>query len=218
MAKERITKAAVRLTQEQILHLTPLQMKRTSTKQLRVNTQQLMDVARKRVQRLMKDDYGKYSPAVRDFVEAFGVDSKGNINLSTKTLEGKTRAQVKNTFNAVRKFLRDETSTVRGMKKNVSTVEKRLGTKFASGFDYDLFWRAYHSCERSWGGFAKGESTEAQLLVRRMTDDSPATDIQEFIKEFMRRFQDIYEEQARNEWDMYEEFYRGSEDEEGLDT
>lgn len=218
MAKERITKAAVRLTQEQILHLTPLQMKRTSTKQLRVNTQQLMDVTRKRVQRLMKDDFGKYSPAVRDLAQAFGVDSKGKINLSTKALRNQTRAQVKNTFNAVRKFLRDETATVRGMKKNVAITEKRLGTKFTSGTQYADFWSAYHDAEAAWGGFVKGESTEAQVLLNNIIEQNDDKGLNEVVNEFLERFSGIYEEQAANERDMYEEFYGGYEDEEDLDT
>lgn len=160
-------------TYKNLLNLTPKELGRMSTPELRKVTAALTKAANQKIRRLESAGVDEMSSAYQS------VSARAGGKFSTR---GKNRQQLLNTFKGSRAFLEMKTSTVRGTRAVKKAVYDRIGATFdmedleegeIDGVNEKEFWRNYRKVEQRIGQMEKGGSTVLQRnLYRTMSGDT----------------------------------------------
>lgn len=131
---------------------------------LKALTQRLVSASNKRLKRLEQSNIGDYSTALQN-------KKKSGTRFSTK---GKNINELRKEFRRAKSFLKSKTSTIKGTKKVINRMSKKIsgsGLNEVGGFKsertYKRFWNIYHELEQTQSGLIGivGGSTEVQKLV-----------------------------------------------------
>ena len=153
---------------EDLIMMTPAQLRALTTKELRAVTQQLADAANKRIKRLLADEIGSTSPILRR--------GKGG-EVPYYSVKGKTdRGDIMAEYKRLRNVLRPsaKTSSVTAWKKESAKITERAG-----GFMTFDMWAAYREIEGEYGGNFPGgyDSTEVQRLIVKIKNGVKETNL-----------------------------------------
>lgn len=131
---------------------------------LKALTQRLVSASNKRLKRLEQSNIGDYSTALQN-------KKKSGARFSTKS---KNINELRKEFRRAKSFLKSKTSTIKGTKKVINRMNKKIsgsGLNEVGGFKskrtYKRFWNIYHELEQTQSGLIGivGGSTEVQKLV-----------------------------------------------------
>lgn len=178
-----------------------------SSKDLRKMTQQLQDIANKRVKRMMEDPVGRYSIVASTAQIRIARGQSGYFSMANV----KTREQLVARFRQLQRFLNPNrpTTSLKSFKKYYKKIIEKLG-----GNPGPAFWAAFREIARRYpdGNFPGGyDSYEVQRMMMNISD---STDSWEELLDKAERF--LRGEYERAEEEEYEEFYRPVEDDEEL--
>lgn len=175
-----------RLTLQEVMKLTPLEVSKLSRNELANVTRTLVDVANKRIQRNTKD-----SPAISS------LKSKGNVyKFSTK---GKNQGQLQSEFAKAKQFLNLKTSTSTGFKAYKKQLSQRLGVD-QSSLDAD-FWKAYRNIEKANKGIPFDSTSALRLLAKEYTEGESLSNA---IEKVTRSIENEYESNFPEDEDFFE--------------
>lgn len=183
---------------QDILDLTPEQLRKMSTSDLRKVTQQMADAANKRVRRLAQDEIGRTSRLGAAAVEK-GLDKP---YYSMKGL--KARGDVRSMFNTLRNVMNPgkQIYNLRSWKNVVKQIEERIGGKLTPEQ-----WKAYREMEAS-GSFPQGyDSNDAQRMLIQIKNQGADDNMETYIEIMTERMQQVYEQQQREYNEMYGNFH-----------
>ena len=144
---------------EDLIMMTPAQLRALTTRELRAVTQQLADAANKRIKRLLADEVGRTSPL---FARAQWEGKTPYYSVKGKTKRGEIMAEYKRLRNVLRPGAK--TTSLKEWKKTSNDIYRKLGMR-----PTPAMWEAYRRLESVHGGqFPKGYGSEdvQRLLVK----------------------------------------------------
>lgn len=178
-----------------------------ASKDLRKMTQQLQDIANKRVKRMMEDPVGRYSAVAAEAQVRIARGQSGYFSMANI----RNREQLVARFRQLQRFLNPNrpTTSLKSFKKYYKKIVEKLG-----GSPGPAFWAAFREIARRYpdGNFPGGyDSYEVQRMMMNISD---STDSWEELLDKTERF--LRGEYERAEEEEYEEFYEPVEDDEEL--
>lgn len=178
-----------------------------ASKDLRKMTQQLQDIANKRVKRMMEDPVGRYSAVAAEAQVRIARGQSGYFSMANI----RNREQLVARFRQLQKFLNPNrpTTSLKSFKKYYKKIVEKLG-----GSPGPAFWAAFREIARRYpdGNFPGGyDSYEVQRMMMNISD---STDSWEELLDKTERF--LRGEYERAEEEEYEEFYEPIDDGEEL--
>ena len=181
--------------------------RKITSKDLRAMTQQLQDIANKRVKRMLSDPVGQYSIVAARAQERIAQGQSGYFTMTNV----KNREQLVARFRQLQRFLSPNrpTSSLKSFKKYYKKIIEKLG-----GAPGPAFWTAFREIARRYpdGNFPGGyDSYEVQRMMMNISDSTESWE--ELLDKTERFLTGEYE--AGEEAD-YDEFYRPVEDDEEL--
>lgn len=177
-----------------------------TSKDLRAMTQQLQDIANKRVKRMMEDPVGRYSIVASRAQERIAQGQSGYFSMTNV----RNREQLVARFRQLQRFLGPDRpgSSLSSFKKEYKKLTERLGRAPDA-----TFWQAYRALLETYpgGSFPGGyDSFEVQRMMANIASEG---DWHDLLAKTIRFLEGKYEE---GEEDEYEEFYEPVDDEEDL--
>ena len=177
-----------------------------TSKDLRKMTQQLQDIANKRVKRMMEDPIGSQSIVAARAQEKIAQGQSGYFSMTNV----RNREQLVARFRQLQRFLGPDRpgSSLSSFKKEYKKLVERLGRA-----PDETFWKAYRALLETYpgGSFPGGyDSFEVQRMMMNISSDG---DWHDLLAKTIRFLEGRYEE---GEDDEYEEFYEPVEDDEEL--
>lgn len=180
------------LTKNEILALTPGEIRVLSDSQLRRYTQILADAANKAIRRMAADPATSGNYRVEQYKELQKLTGSRPVFFSTK---GKTRrSEIKSVFDAVRDFHKAKTNTVSGFKKRQKAIEKRHG--FAPTPD---MWKAIRQLMAEFGGTVSGFGSEEAIQMVIAIDKNGTMPFEDIVAEAEKILSKAYEDQYDDE-------------------
>lgn len=174
-----------RLTLQEVMRLTPLEVSKLSRSDLANVTRTIVDVANKRIKRLEGD-----SPALSSLKD------KGIYKFTTK---GKNQGQLQSEFAKAKQFLNLKTSTSTGFKAYKKQLSQRLGVD-QSSLDAD-FWKAYRNIEKANKGIPFDSTSALRLLAKEYTEGESLSNA---IEKVTRNIENEYESNFPEDEDFFE--------------
>lgn len=177
-----------------------------TSKDLRKMTQQLQDIANKRVKRMMEDPIGRQSIVAARAQERIARGQSGYFTMTNV----RNREQLVARFRQLQRFLGPDRpgSSLSAFRKEYKKITEMLG-----GAPDANFYKAYRALLETYpgGSFPGGyDSKEVQRMMMRIDSDG---DWHDLLAKTIRFLEGRYEE---GEEDEYEEFYEPVEDDEEL--
>ena len=154
------------LTVENILNL---DVNTLGEKDLRAVATRLVSAANKRIRRLAKTSFGKFSPAYAR------IEKMGRMF----SVKGKDISGLRAEMAQMRSFMKLMTSTVKGWKKVLKYISERFGGRMSEA-QMNEFWTVYRKLEESMGGVIGSvfDSNKIQsMLYDEMTSGGSEDDI-----------------------------------------
>lgn len=185
MAKKPKTISVSGLSIKQIMRM---DVNKLGEKDLRTVATRLMSASNKRINRLLKADYGQYSPAYSRYRK------QGRLF----SVKGKSISQLRAEFANMRDFMQMKTSTLSGWKKVRKNLNKAVGGKLSDA-QVNKFWSVYSKLEEEMGGIikAQGDSDKIQKMLRQEVLEDGDSD--EILNKMMDYIDTLYEEQQAKE-------------------
>lgn len=166
-----------------ILEMSPSDILKMNTKELRQAVRQLGKTANSRL--AYADKIGASSPALTHLKTAGKISTKG-----------KTLNQLRNEFKRAKAFLQSETSTVSGIRAYNAKVIRGLkdaGIGKVSEENYDKFWKAYERLKEKDPAVAEKRFKYAVLgNIQTAVDEGKLLD--DIVNDIQGRLSEIYEE------------------------
>lgn len=178
---------------EDLIMMSPAELRGMTTKELRKVTQQLADAANKRIKRLLADETGSTSPILRK--------GKGGT-IPYYSVAGKnTKEEIMNEYKRLRNVLRPgaKTSSVSAWKKEVKKIEQRVGRNLTPEE-----WSLYRRIEEEYGGQFPGgyDSNDVQRMIVSKADQGMS--LQEVAESISRELSKAYETEQLQEVEFYD--------------
>lgn len=143
---------------------------------LRSVVKQMTQVANRRINNLMKDEVGKYSPALKPLHDA------GMEKFTTKGLNNRSTNDLMHDYSQLKKFLKAKSSTISGWKEIRSNIAERTGAKklFQNEFKSKRsatiwhnrearFWKLYNKLQDNYGGvLTELDSNRIQEVLQKV--------------------------------------------------
>lgn len=143
---------------------------------LRSVVKQMTQVANRRINNLMKDEVGKYSPALKPLHDA-GIEKFTNKGLSNRSTN-----DLMHDYSQLKKFLKAKSSTISGWKEIRSNIAERTGAKklFQNEFKSQRsakiwhnrearFWKLYNKLQDNYGGvLTELDSNRIQEVLQKV--------------------------------------------------
>ena len=147
-----------------------------NVEQLRSVVKQMTQVANRRINNLMKDEVGKYSPALKPLRDA------GMKKFTTKGLNNRSTNDLMHDYSQLKKFLKAKSSTISGWKEIRTSISKRTGAKklFQNEFKSERsakiwhnrearFWKLYNKLQDNYGGvLTELDSNRIQEVLQKV--------------------------------------------------
>lgn len=171
-------------------------LNKLSEKDLRSLTNRLVSASNKRIRRLEKTEFGKYSYAYQK------VEQRGRM-FSTR---GKTFNQLKQEFKLVKQFIEYKTSTISGWTKFRKDMEKRVsGATYGESQNWSedtwkKYWEVYRKAEENHGGsFAKGDSDKLQKEIYSIFNEKGTENTTDYFSDIVeKKWEELYQK-SQNE-------------------
>lgn len=143
---------------------------------LRSVVKQMTQVANRRINNLMKEEIGRYSPALKP------LQDEGISKFTTKGLQNRTSSELMHNYSQLKKFLTAKSSTISGWKEIRSNIAERTGAKklFKNEFKSQRsakiwhnrearFWRLYNKLQDNYGGvLTELDSNRIQEVLQKI--------------------------------------------------
>lgn len=165
---------------------------------LKALTQRLVSASNKRLKRLEQSNLGGYSSALQN-------KKKSGVRFSTR---GKNINELRKEFRRAKSFLKSKTSTIKGTKKVINRMSKKIsggGLNEVGGFKsertYKRFWNIYHELEQTQSGLIGivGGSTEVQKLVYDSMKHNRSN--KGALEEINQRMDELYEDLYNDDYE-----------------
>lgn len=192
---------------QDILNLTWEQLGKMNRRELAKTTSILVSSANKRIRRLEKSEYGKYSPAYKN------ISSKGRLF----SVKGKDLNQLRNEYANVSEFLKMKTSSLSGWREVRKRIEREIGVMDSK--QSKRFWEAYRRLQETNNIVDKSHRSNLtsdriqRMLYKSFSQQSKYTTNTNIIKQMEDRIEKVYEKGNINPYFNIDEFL----DDENLD-
>lgn len=137
---------------------------------------QMTGVANRRINNLMKEPIGKYSPALKPLHDA------GMEKFTTKRLKTASTSELMHQYSQLKKFMKAKSSTISGWKEIRKNISERTGAKklFQTDFKSERsakiwhnrearFWKLYNKLQDNYGGvLTELDSNRIQEVMQKV--------------------------------------------------
>ena len=178
---------------EDLIMMTPAQLRALTNKELRAVTQQLADAANKRIKRLLADETGVTSPIL--------TRGKGG-EIPYYSVKGKTtRGEIMSEYKRIKNVMRPgaKTSSVKAWKQEVKKIETRVGGRMTPEM-----WRAYRQLESIYGGQFPGSYGSDEIQRMLVQAGKAGMSMEEMIEKTSLELTKAYENGSFDDEDFYE--------------